>query len=33
MVGGFAASDYLFSRLEDHFKTKNIDILRPDAYL
>ncbi|KAF8691922.1 hypothetical protein AX14_002706 [Amanita brunnescens Koide BX004] len=33
MVGGFATSDYLFSKLEDHFKTKNIDILRPDAYL
>ncbi|KAF8624902.1 hypothetical protein AX14_011703 [Amanita brunnescens Koide BX004] len=33
MVGGFATSDYLFSRLEDHFKMKNIDILRPDAYL
>ena len=33
MVGGFATSDYLFSRLEDHFKTKNIHILRPDTFL
>jgi len=33
LVGGFATSDYLCSKLEDHFKTKNIDILRPDAYL
>ena len=33
MVGGFATSDYLFAKLEDHFKTKNINILRPDAYL
>jgi len=33
MVGGFATSDYLFSKLEDHFKLKGIDILRPDAYL
>ena len=33
MVGGFATSDYLFSKLEDHFKLRGIDILRPDAYL
>ena len=33
MVGGFATSDYLFSELEDHFKTKNIDTLRPDTFL
>jgi len=33
LVGGFATSDYLFSKLEEHFKTKDIDILRPDAYL
>ena len=33
MVGGFAISDYLFSKLEDHFKLRGIDILRPDAYL
>ncbi|KAF8333713.1 hypothetical protein F5887DRAFT_1259717 [Amanita rubescens] len=33
MVGGFATSDYLFSKLEDHFGPKGIDILRPDAYL
>lgn len=33
MVGGFATSDYLFSKLEHHFKVKGVDILRPDAYL
>ena len=33
MVGGFATSDYLFSKLEEHFKLRGIDILRPDAYL
>ena len=33
LVGGFATSDYLFSQLEDHFKSRGIDILRPDAYL
>ncbi|KAF8632452.1 hypothetical protein AX15_001886 [Amanita polypyramis BW_CC] len=33
LVGGFATSDYLFSRLEEHFKARNIHILRPDAYL
>ena len=33
MVGGFATSDYLFSRLDEHFKARNMEILRPDAYL
>jgi len=33
MVGGFSTSDYLFSKLQDHFRLKGIDILRPDAYL
>jgi hypothetical protein len=33
MVGEFATSDYLFSKLEDHFKLRGIDILRPDASL
>ncbi|KAK2464383.1 hypothetical protein APHAL10511_003530 [Amanita phalloides] len=33
MVGGFAASDYLFSKLSEHFKTKKLKILRPDTYL
>ena len=33
MVGGFATSDYLFSKLDEHFKTQNMSILRPDAYL
>ncbi|KAK2462942.1 hypothetical protein APHAL10511_005140 [Amanita phalloides] len=33
MVGGFATSDYLFSKLDEHFKPKRINILRPDAYL
>ncbi|KAF8333702.1 hypothetical protein F5887DRAFT_1259680 [Amanita rubescens] len=33
MVGTFATSDYLFSKLEDHFKLRGIDILRPDAPL
>ncbi|KAK2464384.1 hypothetical protein APHAL10511_003531 [Amanita phalloides] len=33
MVGGFATSTYLFSKLDDHFKPEGIDILRPDAYL
>ncbi|KAF8632110.1 hypothetical protein AX15_002041 [Amanita polypyramis BW_CC] len=33
MVGGFSTSDYLFSKLEEHFKSRNINILRPDAYL
>ena len=33
MVGGFSTSDYLFSQLENHFKTKGISVLRPDAYL
>ncbi|PFH48898.1 hypothetical protein AMATHDRAFT_5370 [Amanita thiersii Skay4041] len=33
LVGGFSTSDYLFSRLEDHFESRNIKILRPDAYL
>ncbi|KAF8626057.1 hypothetical protein AX15_005102 [Amanita polypyramis BW_CC] len=33
MVGGFAQSNYLFSKLDEHFKTRNMKILRPDAYL
>ncbi|KAF8333720.1 hypothetical protein F5887DRAFT_993201 [Amanita rubescens] len=33
MVGGFATSDYLFSRLGEHFNPKGIKILRPDSYL
>ncbi|KAK2464382.1 hypothetical protein APHAL10511_003529 [Amanita phalloides] len=33
MVGGFATSHYLFLKLSEHFMTKNIKILRPDAYL
>ncbi|PFH46144.1 hypothetical protein AMATHDRAFT_8154 [Amanita thiersii Skay4041] len=33
LVGGFSTSDYLFARLEEHFKSRNIKILRPDAYL
>ncbi|KAK2464374.1 hypothetical protein APHAL10511_003520 [Amanita phalloides] len=33
MAGGFATSDYLFSQLDEHFKEKGINILRPDAYL
>ncbi|KAF8331234.1 hypothetical protein F5887DRAFT_917458, partial [Amanita rubescens] len=33
LVGGFATSDYLFSRLDGHFKERDIQILRPDRYL
>ncbi|KAK2462940.1 hypothetical protein APHAL10511_005138 [Amanita phalloides] len=33
MVGGFATSDHLFFKLNEHFKPKGINILRPDAYL
>ncbi|KAF8621250.1 hypothetical protein AX15_007934, partial [Amanita polypyramis BW_CC] len=33
MVGGFAQSNYLFTKLDQHFKTRNMKILRPDAYL
>ncbi|KAK2464380.1 hypothetical protein APHAL10511_003527 [Amanita phalloides] len=33
MVGGFATSDYLFSKLREHFNPNNMSILRPDAYL
>ncbi|KAF8625644.1 hypothetical protein AX15_005275 [Amanita polypyramis BW_CC] len=33
MVGGFATSDYLFFKLDEYFKTRNVEILRPDAYL
>ncbi|KAF8638101.1 hypothetical protein AX17_002441 [Amanita inopinata Kibby_2008] len=33
LVGGFATSDYLYSKLDEHFKARGVDILRPDAYL
>lgn len=33
LVGSFAASDYLFSRLDEHFKRRDVHILRPDIYL
>ncbi|KAF8333721.1 hypothetical protein F5887DRAFT_893234 [Amanita rubescens] len=33
MVGGFATSDYLFSKLDEHFNSRDINILRPDSYL
>ncbi|PFH48902.1 hypothetical protein AMATHDRAFT_64343 [Amanita thiersii Skay4041] len=33
LVGGFATSDYLYSSLSDHLRPRNINILRPDAYL
>ncbi|KAK2462939.1 hypothetical protein APHAL10511_005137 [Amanita phalloides] len=33
MVGGFAHSEYLFSELNEHFRMRDIEILRPDAYL
>ncbi|KAF8632108.1 hypothetical protein AX15_002039 [Amanita polypyramis BW_CC] len=33
IVGGFATSDYLSSKLDEHFKIGNVKILRPDAYL
>ncbi|KAF8333705.1 hypothetical protein F5887DRAFT_1286174 [Amanita rubescens] len=33
MVGRFSTSDYLFSKLEDHFKSRGIDILRLETYI
>ncbi|KAF8333722.1 hypothetical protein F5887DRAFT_1080066 [Amanita rubescens] len=33
MVGGFGASDYLFSKLNEHFSQRGINILRPDSHL
>ncbi|KAF8333715.1 hypothetical protein F5887DRAFT_1108607 [Amanita rubescens] len=33
LVGGFATSDYLFSKLNEYFDGRGIRMLRPDAYL
>ncbi|KAK0448953.1 uncharacterized protein EV420DRAFT_1566351 [Desarmillaria tabescens] len=33
LVGGFAASDWLFSKLQEHFKSLNIAFSRPDSHV
>ncbi|KAF7982970.1 hypothetical protein HWV62_24558 [Athelia sp. TMB] len=33
LVGGFAASDWLFSRLREHMTAQGIDFLRPDSHV
>ncbi|KAF8622026.1 hypothetical protein AX15_007316 [Amanita polypyramis BW_CC] len=33
MVRGFATSHYLFFKLDEYFKTRNVEILGPDTYL
>lgn len=33
MVGGFSTSNYLFSKLVEHFSAKGIDVMRPDDYM
>ncbi|KAF9449853.1 hypothetical protein P691DRAFT_790221 [Macrolepiota fuliginosa MF-IS2] len=33
LVGGFAASDYLFSQLQERLQSRKLDVRRPDAHL
>jgi hypothetical protein len=33
LVGGFSATNYLFSRLDEHFSVRDISVMRPDEYL
>ena len=33
LVGGFAASEWLFSNLRRHFEALNVSICRPDSHV
>lgn len=33
LVGSFSMSDYLFSRLDEHFSVRDVSVMRPDGYL
>lgn len=33
LVGGFSASDYLFSQVQERLQSQGFSVYRPDAYL